>query len=93
MDLGRVASVDISAIGAEGRDLELEIIFEDNNDPEMRADRVGAAKDLLHFLGTRIGRDIDVFWRSARRDRARSRRPSRRRTRRRGGARRTNARS
>ena len=27
----------------------------------MRADRVGASKDFLHFLGARIGCDIDVF--------------------------------
>ena len=62
MDLGRMASVDISPIGTKGRDLELEIIFEDNNHPKMGADRIGSAKDLLHFLGARISRDIDVFW-------------------------------
>jgi hypothetical protein len=29
----------------------------------MGTNRIGPTKDLLHFLGPRIRRDIDVFWR------------------------------
>ena len=42
MHLGRSATIEISAIRAEGRDLELKSIFEDHDHAEMRADRVGA---------------------------------------------------
>src|SRR4029078_10243682 len=52
---------EISAVGAESCDLELKIIFEDHNHAEMRAYRVGATKELLHYFWSRIGREIDIF--------------------------------
>ena len=61
MHFRRVPAVEISAVGAEGRDLELQVIFQNDDDAEMRADRVGAAEDFLHFLRARVGRDVDVF--------------------------------
>ena len=61
MDFGRVTPIEISAIGAESCDLELKVIFQHNDDSEMSANGVGAAKKLLHFLRARVGRDINVF--------------------------------
>ena len=59
--LCRMPPVEINAVGPESRDLELQVIFQNDNDAEMRADRVGPAEDFLHFLRSRVGRDIDVF--------------------------------
>ena len=57
----RVPAVEISAVGPESRDLELQVIFQNDYDAEMRANRVGAAENLLHLGGVRVGRDIDIF--------------------------------
>ena len=59
------AAVEISAIGTESRDLELKSIFQNNDDAEMRADRVSSRKKLLHDFRPRIRRDIDVLGRFA----------------------------
>ena len=57
--------VEISAVGAEGRDLELQSVFQHDDDAEMRADRIGAGENFLHLLRARIGRDVDVLRRLA----------------------------
>jgi hypothetical protein len=56
-----VAAIEINAVGSESRDLELQVIFQNDYDAEMRANRVGTAEDFLHFLRARVGRDVDVF--------------------------------
>ena len=61
----RVPAVEINAVGPESRDLELQVIFQNDDDAEMRANRVGAAEDFLHFLRARVGRDIDILGRLA----------------------------
>ena len=40
----RVPAVEISAVGPESRDLELQVILQNDDDAEMRANRVGAAE-------------------------------------------------
>ena len=57
--------IEVSAVGTKGRDLKLQAIFQDDDDAEMRANRIGAAEDFLHLFGSRVGRDIDVFRRLA----------------------------
>ena len=54
-------AVEINAIGAKGRDLKLQVVFQHDNDAEMRTDGVGAAEDFLHLCGARVGRDVDVL--------------------------------
>ena len=61
MHLGGTAAVQISAIGAKGRDFHLEAIFQDHDDAEVRADRVGARKDFLHFFRTRGSGDVEIL--------------------------------
>ena len=65
MDLGRSASVEISAIRAKGRDLKLKPAFQDNNHSEMRAHRISPRKNFLHRLRSGVGRDVDVLRRFA----------------------------
>ena len=61
MHFDRTPPIEISAIRAKGRDLELESVLEHHDHAEMRPDRVGARKDLLHDFRPRIGGDVDVF--------------------------------
>jgi hypothetical protein len=61
MHVDRMPAIEISAIGTEGRDLKLKIVFQNYDHPEMRADRIGASENFLHVFGPCIGRDIDVL--------------------------------
>ena len=58
-------SIDINVVGAKGRHFKLKSIFDHNNHAEMRANRVGAWKNFLHQLRSRVGRDVDVLRRFA----------------------------
>src|SRR5204863_278407 len=61
MNLARTTSVQINIVGTEGRDFELESVFQNDNDSEVRADRISAREQFLHFLRARVGGDVDVF--------------------------------
>ena len=94
VDFRRPPPVEISAIGAEGRDLDLEAVFHHDDDAEMRAHRVSAREDFLHFFRPRARsrcRNPSAFSRGA--GRARSRPRNRRRDPPRAAARRASARS
>src|ERR1043166_6238367 len=55
-------AVDVGVIGAKSCDLELKIVFQDNNYAEVRADRVCARKKFLHRFRRLVRRDVVVFW-------------------------------
>src|SRR6266853_4997870 len=61
MNLARAASVQVDVVGTEGGDFELESVFQNDNDSKVRADRIGAREQFLHFLRSRVSRDVDVF--------------------------------
>src|SRR5437762_7227740 len=64
MDCTRMSSVDVGVIGAKGRDFELEIAFHYDNHAKVCADRISARKKLLHFFGSRVSGDVEVFRRN-----------------------------
>src|SRR4030095_7409641 len=51
----------IDIVGAEGSNFELQSVFQDNDNAEMRADRIRACKNFLHLLRARIGGDVNIF--------------------------------
>ena len=57
----RMPAIHISIVGTKRRHLELETVFDHEDHPKMRANRVGARKKLLHHFRRRIGDDIEVF--------------------------------
>src|SRR5258708_13732297 len=59
----RTADIQISADGAKSSNLKFPLIFKYANDPELGADRNGASKNSLDLFRTRIGCNIDIFWR------------------------------
>src|SRR6266853_3350609 len=61
MNLARAASVQVDVVGTEGGDFELESVFQNDNDSKVRTDRIGAREQFLHFLWSRVSRDVDVF--------------------------------
>ena len=60
-----MATVEVSAIRAKGRDLKLPVAFQHDNDTKMRPDGVGAGEKFLHLFRARVGCDIDVLGRLA----------------------------
>src|SRR6185503_2431108 len=60
VDRGRPATVDVGVVGAEGRDLELVVVFEDEHHAERGTHADGAAKQLPDGLGRRGRRDVVV---------------------------------
>ena len=58
----RVPAVKINAVSPEGRDLELEVIFQNDDDAEMCADRIGTMENFLHLGGARVSCDVEIFW-------------------------------
>src|SRR5215216_5178864 len=62
MHRARVSSVDVSFVGAKGRNLELKIVFQHDDDAKMRTDRVGARKKFLHGFRLRVGGDVEILW-------------------------------
>ena len=64
-DGGGVASVEVLAVVAKGRDLEFAAAVEDHDDAEVRADGDRAAEKRLHLLGARVGGDVVVVRRHA----------------------------
>src|SRR5947199_10739744 len=63
MNCGWMPSIDVSLIGPKSCHLKLEIIFQDNDHPKMRTDRIGSLKTFLYHFGPRGGGDGGVFWR------------------------------
>src|SRR5204862_2907245 len=63
MNCGWMPSIDVSLIGPKSCHLKLEIIFQDNDHPKMRTDRIGSLKKFLYHFGPRVGGDVVVFWR------------------------------
>ena len=61
MHFGRPPAIEVGAIRAECRDLELKSIFEDDDHTEMRAHRVGPGKYLLDRFRRRVGRDVEIL--------------------------------
>ena len=51
MNLAGATPVQIDIVGAEGRDFELESVFQNNDDAEMRADRIGARENFCTSSG------------------------------------------
>jgi hypothetical protein len=64
----RMPSVDVRLVGAKGRDLELETVFQHDDDAKMRTDRVGARKKVLHRFRLRVGSNVEILWRFATND-------------------------
>src|SRR6266487_4820060 len=58
-------AVDVSLVGAKGRDFELETVFQHDYDAKMRADRVGAREKFLYTFRLRVGSDVEILWRFA----------------------------
>ena len=65
MDCARPPAVEIGVIGAKGGDFELEPVLDHHDDAEMRADRVGARKSLLHYLRGGVCGNVEIFRRFA----------------------------
>src|SRR6266581_8781921 len=61
-------SIDVSLVGAKGRDFELETVFQHDYDAKMRADRVGAREKFLYTFRLRVGSDVEILWRFAAND-------------------------
>src|SRR5947207_1737009 len=61
MNLRWSPSIEIGVIGAKGRDFELKVVLQDDNDAKTRAYRVSAREHMLHLLRARIRRDIEIF--------------------------------
>src|SRR5437660_368866 len=61
MNFARATPVQVDVVGTEGSDFELESVFQNDNYSKMRADRIGAPEQFLHFLRSRVSRDVDVF--------------------------------
>src|SRR5436190_6643409 len=61
MNLAGATPVQIDVVGAEGRNFELQSVFQDNDDAEIRADRIRTRENSLHLLRVRIGSDVDIF--------------------------------
>jgi hypothetical protein len=59
-DIGWVASILIIGFGAKGGDLELVIVFENNDDAEFAADRNGAWEKVLDLIGKSGGDDVVI---------------------------------
>src|SRR5215470_14079708 len=56
-----MSTVDVSVIGAEGGDLKLKAVFQDNDHTEMRTYRVGAREKGLHSFRARVGSDVVIL--------------------------------
>src|SRR2546423_9016598 len=65
MNCSWVPSVDVSLIRPKSCHLKLEIVFQNNDDAKVRADRIGSWIKSLHDFGARIGRDVVILWRQA----------------------------
>ncbi len=65
MNRDRMPSIEVCAVGAKGRDFDLEAVFQHHDDAKVCPDRIGALKGSLHLLGRRIGRDVEIFGRLA----------------------------
>src|SRR6266536_1393261 len=65
MHRARAPSVDVSLVGAKGRDFELETVFQHDYDAKTRADRVGAREKFLYTFRLRVGSDVEILWRFA----------------------------
>src|SRR6266487_1433342 len=65
MNCSWVPSVDVSLIGPKSCHLKLEIVFQNNDDPKVRTDRIGSRKKSLHHFGARVGRDVVILWRQS----------------------------
>ena len=61
MHCARAPSVHVNLIGAKGRDLELEPVFQYNDDAKMRTDRVGAREKVLDSFRLRVGGDVEIL--------------------------------
>src|SRR5207248_6932167 len=61
MNFAWPTSVQVNVVGTEGSDFELEFVFQNDNYSKMGADRIGARKQFLDFLRSRVSRDVDVF--------------------------------
>src|SRR5262249_59809006 len=53
--------VEISAIRSKSCDFEVRFVLNHDYDAEVRADRIGALKNLLHDVRGCVGRDIEIF--------------------------------
>src|SRR5256886_6335265 len=49
MNFARATPVQVDVVGTEGSDFELESVFQNDNYSKMRADRIGAPEEFLHF--------------------------------------------
>src|SRR4029453_13861915 len=68
MHCARMFSFDVSLVGARGGDLELETVFQHDDDAKVRTDRVGAGEKLLHSFRRSVGGDVEILWRFAAND-------------------------
>ena len=56
----RMAPVAVLGVGAEARHLDRMAIAEDQHDAELRADRHGAGKQLLHCVDVGVSGDVEI---------------------------------
>lgn len=59
-DIGRMASILVIGFGAKGGDLELVIVFENDNDAEFAADGNGALEKFFDLVGQGGGDDVII---------------------------------
>src|SRR6266480_2109922 len=65
MNCARVPSIDVSLIGTKCGHLELEVVFQNDDDAKMCADRIGPWKNSPHNFRSRIGGNVVILWSQA----------------------------